>query len=531
VATRLLRRSFVAFTPFLLASIAALGFYIPLTPELLLACALGTAGLGITLFSPCFGRANAASGILLASAVAFLSGGLSADLAEGIPFLPPGVPAGTATDAGSNDGPPGEIVYTINGRALRDAAETASGLYRVPVRLKSVTTGDPPGSGSQSWPSRGTLLFRGVDGAQSVFGAPPLFWGDRFSAVGSLWCPGGSDPCLFMADTVSADAAVAGVQAGERGPLDRLLEGRREVRRTIGVSLGRLPGGVRALTGALVLGDRGFLGSEVVDRFRRAGLSHILALSGMHLGIVAGSGALVLGKCLGKSGGAVGGMAVAWGYLLLVGPGASLLRAAVMFSIWGLLRLSGRKEHPLNVLGYSFLALILLWPGGTRELGFSFSYLALGGLLLAGVPLGRFLQRWLPPLLAAPLGASVGAFLATAPLSLARFGFAAPIGIPASMVAAPVVVFVLWAGLLLLGGSLFGALVLPAYWLAREAQALLLGVVDLSAKVPVVSLPAAGPGLWALALLPLLVAALGVARRFVRVEARRRRLEEELLLV
>ncbi len=507
MATRLLGRSFVAFTPFLLASVAALGFYLPLPIELVFGCSVVCSGLGVALFPTLPGTSNTASAFLLVSAVFFFMGGLSKNLAEAVPFLPPG-----DTD-----------VLTITGSTLRDAAETSSGLYRVPVRLNSVTTGDRPGSGSgkQSWPGRGTLLFRRVDASDTVFGAPPLFWGDHFSAVGALWCPDGSDSCLFLADRVVPE---------ETGPRALLLDSRRGARREIGVALGRLPGGVRPLTGALVLGDRGFLGSEAVDRFRGAGLSHILALSGMHLGIVAGSVALAFGKGIGKRGGAIAGILVAWGYVLLVGPGASLLRAAVMFSIWGFFRLCGRREHPLNVLGYSFLAFILLWPEATREIGFSFSYLALGGLLLVGAPLGRFLQRWLPAPAAVPLGASAGAFLATAPLSLVLFGFAAPIGIPASVVAAPLVVVALWTGMVLLTGALFGALVLPVYWPALESQRLLLWIVGLSSEAPGVSLPAAGAGLWVLALVPLLSAAIGAAIRFVRVEARRRRLEEEPFL-
>ncbi|MFP4429632.1 MAG: ComEC/Rec2 family competence protein [Spirochaetota bacterium] len=508
MATRLLGRSFVAFTPFLLAFVAALGFYLPLPIEFLFGCALVSAGLGVALFPALSGTSNSASVFLLVSAVFFFMGALSANLAGAVPFLPSGAGGGTTT---------------VTGRTLRDAVETSSGLYRVPVRLESVTIGDGAGlrRGKQSWPGRGTLLFRRVDATDTLFGAPPLFWGDHFSAAGSLWCPDDSDSCLFLADRVVPR------EAGSRA---LLLEARRGARREIGVALGRLPGGVRPLTGALVLGDRGFLGSEVVDRFRGAGLSHILALSGMHLGIVAGSVALAFRKGIGKRGGAIAGIVVAWGYVLLVGPGASLLRSAVMFSIWGLFRLRGRREHPLNVLGYSFLVFILLRPEATREIGFSFSYLALVGLLVVGVPLGRFLQRWLPAPVAVPLGASAGAFLATAPLSLALFGFAAPIGIPASVVAAPLVIVALWTGMVLLTGSLFGALILPVYWLALRSHRLFLWIVGLSAEVPGVSLPAAGAALWGLALVPLLTAAIGGVIRLLRVEARRRRLEEELFL-
>ncbi len=518
---RLLGRSFVASSPVLLAFFVALGLYLPIVPEAAIFLSTIIAALGAVLGLPPSGRPTKVSRLLVLCALGLLGGSLSANLVAPVPFLPSPVVEEAQNGSGG---------VAIMGRARSDAVETVSGLYRLSVRLESVAGAEGAGGeGSQSWPGSGTLLFRRVSSPNSVFGASPLFWGDRFSAVGSLWCPDRVDDCVFVADEVTPEAASGA--AIDDGPWGRLLAARRRARRRVAVALTLLPGDIRPLTGALVLGDRGFLRAEVVDGFRGAGLSHILALSGMHLGIVAGSMMLVFRRIVGRRGGAVAGMLVAWGYVFLVGPGASLLRAAVMFTIWGLLRLRGKRSSPLNVLGYSFVALVLLWPAGTREIGFSFSFLALAGLLLIGVPIGRHLERWVPPVWAAALGVSLGAFLATAPLSLYLFGFAAPVGILGSVLAGPLVVLVLWAGMVLLGGALLGVLVLPALWIAQVSQELLLFLVDLSARMPIISLPAGTPWAWVLGASPLLAVGIWSALRLARVEARRRNLDGELLLV
>jgi competence protein ComEC len=320
------------------------------------------------------------------------------------------------------------------------------------------------------------------------------------------------------------------MQPGALGVGGAFMTLRKNVRRHLGAALARLPGDVRALTGALVLGDRSYLGSETVDSFRRGGLSHVLALSGMHLGIVAGSLLLVLRRFFSERGAMVAALAVAWGYLLLVGPGASLLRAAMMFSLWALFRLLDRRAGPLNSLGLTFLFFALFAPERSGEVGFWFSFLALSGLLLAGPPLGRFLERWLPPVLATPIGVSAAAFLATAPLSLALFGFAAPAGIFASVILGPLVVLVLWGGLLLLSSAALGFLFLPGYWITAWLQSLLLLVVETAASGPPITVDSAAPASWATALLPLIAIAAIALRQLVREARFRRTVEEEALL-
>ncbi len=468
MVSRLLGRSLVLASPFVLAVAAALGVYLRVDPgiALVLALVLGAAAVSLAgLWVPVIGHlghlreaiTTASIIIALAAASVFL-GSLSSHAADRALLLPP------CFQQLDGSGP-----VTVAGAALGDAAEGGD-VYRVPVRLTRLHYD----GAEQSWNSRAVLLFRRSDGSGVT--ETPVLWGKHFVASVTPWCPDDGHGCLLVAESVTP--------VPRDGFWARAASVRGRLRGTLGRGLRLLPASTRAVTGALTLGDRSYLSGELLSAFRHAGLSHVLALSGMHLGILAGGVSLLVGRIFRKSVGVAVGIALAWIYLIVVGPGPSLLRAALMFTIWGAIRLARQRTEPVNVLGIAFLVMIAVWPTKTREVGFALSFVALTGLLVVGVPIGRRLEAWLPPAVAVPLGASVGAFAATAPLAWGLFGFVAPAGILASVVVAPLAVLVLWSGALLLGSAAFGYLSLPLFWLSRHLQSLMLQIVKLVAAAP-----------------------------------------------
>ena len=188
---------------------------------------------------------------------------------------------------------------------------------------------------------------------------------------------------------------------------------------------------------ALLLGVRDNLDSDFTSLYRGAGLSYILALSGMHLAIITALISFLLKKPLGLKAAAITGAVFIIFYCLLVGPMPSLNRAALMYIIGILAILGALPKNTMSILALSFLIQLIVTPAAGNSLSFILSYLALAGILLIGQPLSSFFKGKLPDFILQPLCISVGAFLATAGVCSFTFGIIAPVGIIAGLVIVP----------------------------------------------------------------------------------------------
>ena len=221
-----------------------------------------------------------------------------------------------------------------------------------------------------------------------------------------------------------------------------------------------LGGPSSALLAAVLLGDRHHLTAEQIAGFRRAGALHLLALSGLHVGLVYLL-AMSAGRALALAGMAVVprwqrgwvaaagllGVVAVFLYVELAGARPSLARATTMLALARLAAASGRHPGAVNVLALSALVIVATDPRSVHELSFQLSYAALLGILLAGPPLARRLPGLLPPAARAAAGMAAGAQLATLPLVLATFGRAHPVGLVSGLVLVPCTALFLWAGI------------------------------------------------------------------------------------
>jgi competence protein ComEC len=237
-----------------------------------------------------------------------------------------------------------------------------------------------------------------------------------------------------------------------------------------------------------------------------------MALSGWNITIIAGLCALI-GRRLGHGRSRlwlVGSALAIWLFVFFVGASPTLLRAAIMGSLYLLAEAVGRRGDALNALALATIAMTALDPAVLLDIGFQLSCAATIGLIVAAGPLARGLQRWhFPAVLAAPIGATLAAELSTLPLSLHYFGRISRVTLPANLLAAPLVAPIMAGGvatalLSLLPGPLatIGGLLT---WF--PARAMLLIVEELGA-LPHVNEPLATPDWPAVAAL---YAALGVA--------------------
>jgi len=175
----------------------------------------------------------------------------------------------------------------------------------------------------------------------------------------------------------------------------------RQAREDVSAWLQRTPLGSRerALVRALVLGQRDELDSEQSAAFARSGTIHVLAVSGMHVGLIYAALSFLLGWWGGDRGsrllrGALILLAL-WAYAGLTGAAPSVLRATFMFSLFTLAGMGRRQTDHLNSLFAAALFLLVWDPAMLLHLGFQLSFLAVLGIIMFYRPIASL---WSPRL-------------------------------------------------------------------------------------------------------------------------------------
>lgn len=298
------------------------------------------------------------------------------------------------------------------------------------------------------------------------------------------------------AGAVRRATAVAGGPAGP--PTDGLRAAAVRLRAAAAGRLeSRLPPDAAGLARALTLADRGGLPDGLTDRFARAGLAHLLAISGLHVGVLAAAAAWLLGLRLPTGRRHLAAALLTGGYVAWIGAPASAVRASLLFAGWALARLRGSPIRTSDLLGAAAGVALLADPLTVTDAGFQLSFAGFGGVVL-GAAAGR---RWCEPrevgrrargfLLTAAAGA--GACALTAPLTALHFQRAAPVAAVSGLVGTPLVGLALFASL--------GVLLLPGTPLAEAAAGAatallrgLTGAVDAFASVPAGHTATAPPG-------------------------------------
>jgi competence protein ComEC len=140
-----------------------------------------------------------------------------------------------------------------------------------------------------------------------------------------------------------------------------------------------------AIAQALILGDKSLLDSETKNAFTNTGAMHILAVSGMHIGLILYMFMAVFGffpRVLSKKQATICIVIFLWIYALITGFSASVIRAVLMFTVLALSQISSKQHDSLNTLFFSAFILLLLNPLYILDIGFQLSYLAMIGIFL-----------------------------------------------------------------------------------------------------------------------------------------------------
>ena len=171
---------------------------------------------------------------------------------------------------------------------------------------------------------------------------------------------------------------------------------------------------------ALTLGAREEVSEDVKSVWSAAGATHVLAVSGLHVGIIFGVMQFLLsflaGSMLGRFFRGLILLACLWSYALLTGLSPSVMRAASMFSILAIALMINRKGTIYNSLAISALLLLLINPFVLFDVGFQFSYLAVVSIVYFQpkfenmIKVNTFVLRWSWRLFTVSLAAQIGTF-------------------------------------------------------------------------------------------------------------------------
>ena len=183
--------------------------------------------------------------------------------------------------------------------------------------------------------------------------------------------------------------------------------------------IGYAPSDAEALVAGLAIGERSLLSDSTAQKMRELSLTHLVAVSGANLAIVIGA-VWYLTAYLGFSRNQrfSSGLLAMLGYVLLVGPESSVIRAATMALFVTVALWLGRGSSPLHSLALAIALLLLIDPPIATDFGFSLSAIATAGLLVAASPLFEALKPRMPEWLALGIAAAFAAQLFTTPILL-----------------------------------------------------------------------------------------------------------------
>ncbi|MCC6934140.1 MAG: ComEC family competence protein [Candidatus Yanofskybacteria bacterium] len=236
-----------------------------------------------------------------------------------------------------------------------------------------------------------------------------------------------------------------------------------------------VPQPMAAYLAGILVGARGLITGDLKDIFARTGTSHILAISGYNITIIAAL-AMRMFRPLGRRRAYIGTVTGVILFVVLVGAGASVVRAAIM----GLLALSaqqlGRTQSAAIALTVSAAAMCLVNPMLLRwDVGFQLSFLAVVGIIYGEPLLKPFLARivrW--EALGSMIATTLAAQVAVLPLILHEFGTLAVYTLPVNVLVLPLVPVAMALGFATaIGGMIapfLGQLIGQSAWLVAAYQ-------------------------------------------------------------
>lgn len=247
----------------------------------------------------------------------------------------------------------------------------------------------------------------------------------------------------------------------------------------------------KVLVAGLAMGEIADLSEELEEQMRSVSLTHLVAVSGANCAIVVGMVYLICVRIrLGRTGRTVVSLASLVGYVMLVGPDPSVLRAAVMTASVIVMVALGRRTWALNALAIAAIILLIADPWLAVEYGFGLSVLATSGILLLAPAMTDKLSGKMPMPLALGLSVTMSAQLLCLPLLLQLQPGLPTYSVIANLLAGPMVAPVTVLGIFaVVLTPILPWLVGPISWLASLGTFVIEIVAIFFAELPIVYFP------------------------------------------
>ena len=220
-----------------------------------------------------------------------------------------------------------------------------------------------------------------------------------------------------------------------------------------------------AVLSALTIGDKTELSESVRESYSIAGASHILALSGLHIGLLYAFLFFILrpvarkgrtGRCVRS----VSLLVLLWAFAFFTGLSPSVVRSVTMFSILALADIFGRQPFSLNTLAVTAWLMLLCNPAGLFDVGFQLSFLAAASILLIQRPVYRLfaVRNRVGKSVWGLMSVSIAAQIGTAPLVMFYFSRFSVHFLLTNLLVIPLITIILYA-------AIFMLLLTPFPWL------------------------------------------------------------------
>ncbi|MCY4527601.1 MAG: DNA internalization-related competence protein ComEC/Rec2 [Chloroflexi bacterium] len=391
----------------------------------------------------------------------------------------------------------------VEGLVLEDAGPSGAAV-RFPVRIERVQA-------EGEWVEvDGVALVtagRSVE-ALELRDPPHIRYGDRLRLEGPLTAPPKLDgfdyPAYLARQGIGSVMSFPGVTIVEDGQGVWTRSALFRVRRSLHAALSRSTPEPEASIGqALLLGMRDTIPDAVLDDFRATGTSHLLAISGLHVGILMALVLPVSARAFGRRRSLylIVPLLAVWLYAILAGLSPSVVRASIMGTVFLAALALGRPKSILPALGLAAAVMVAVSPNILWSVSFQLSFAAMAGIATLSGPISRRLEglfgvsdaedtasRLPIRAVTGAVGVSAAAILATMPLTAFYFQQVSVVGLPTTLVTLPILPFALVFHAL---AGVVGLVVQPlgaAFgWLAWGATTYIVQVVHLAAKLPIAS--------------------------------------------
>jgi competence protein ComEC len=305
----------------------------------------------------------------------------------------------------------------------------------------------------------------------------------RIRAFRNFNNPGAFDYVRYMRfQGTWGNAYVSGKNLDVEPASPRLKDSMTDVRKKIAAHIDRsAAGGANAILHALILGNRAKISNDLRDTFNRAGISHILAISGLHVGIVAAFSFFMFSRVLSffpfflrrawtRKGAAILSVLPVLVYGTLAGMSPSTQRAVVMATVFLLTFLVSREHDLINTISIAALVILIIHPPSLFSISFQLSFAAVLSIVYGTMKLIAIRKTVAAPEnVRSPLAAaeaSIGMFiivsglaiLGTAPLTMHYFNQISFMGIFSNLIFIPVI------GFFVVPAGLFSVLMLLPLW-------------------------------------------------------------------